>query len=65
MLQSKYLPIGDMIAGDLRLELTLAEANDGVVAAEAVPKYTVSQVELVLEYTDLSSDATRIVSQSN
>jgi len=65
VLQSKYLPTGDMIAGDLRLELTLAEANTGVVVIGAVPKYTVSEVELMLEYTDLASDAARMVSQSN
>jgi hypothetical protein len=65
MLQSKYLPTGDIIAGDLRLELTLAEAVTGVVAVGAVPRYTVSDLELMLEYTDLSSDAARMVSQSN
>jgi len=65
VLQSKYLPTGDMVAGDLRLELTLAEANSGVVALGAVPKYTISEVELVLKYTDLASDAVRMVSQSN
>jgi hypothetical protein len=65
VLQNKYLPTGDMIAGDLRLELTLAEANTGVLAVGAVPKYTVSDVELMLEYTDLASDAARMVSQSN
>ncbi len=54
-----------MTAGDRQLELTLAEANTGVVAAGAVPKYTVSEVELMLEYTDLASDVARMVSQSN
>jgi len=54
-----------MVAGDLRLELTLAEAKNGVVAAGAVPEYTVSEVELMLEYTDLASDAVHVVSQSN
>jgi len=37
-----------MIAGDLRLELTLAEAKTGAVAAGAVSKYTVSEVKLML-----------------
>jgi hypothetical protein len=41
-----------MIAGYLRLELTLAEANTG-----AVPKYTFSEAEMMLEYTDMASDA--------
>jgi hypothetical protein len=40
VLQSKYLPTGDMIAGDLRLQPTLAEANTRVVVVGAVPKYT-------------------------
>ena len=44
VLQSKYLPTGDMITGDLRVELTLAEAKTGVVAVGDVPKYTVSDV---------------------
>jgi hypothetical protein len=65
VLKNKYLPTGDMTAGDLRLELTLAEANTGVVAAEAVPKYNLSEVELMWEYTDLASDAARMFSQSN
>ncbi len=29
-MQSKYLPTGDMSAGDLRVEITLANNNDGV-----------------------------------
>jgi hypothetical protein len=65
VLQSKYLPTGDMIAGDLRLELTLAESKTGVVGAGAEPKYKVEEVELMLEYTNLASDAARMVSQSN
>jgi hypothetical protein len=48
VLQSKYIPTGDMIAGDLRLEVTLADANTGVLAVGAVPRYTVSDVELML-----------------
>ncbi len=54
-----------MTTGDLRLELTLAEANTGVMAAGAVPKYTVSEVELMMEYIDIASDAARMVSHSN
>ncbi len=54
VLQNKYLPTGDMTAGDLRLELTLAEVVTEVVGAGAVPKYTVAEVELMLEYTDLA-----------
>jgi hypothetical protein len=64
-MQSKYLRTGDIIAGNLRLELTLAEAKTGVMDVGAVPKYTVRDVELVLEYTYLASDAARMVSQSN
>jgi hypothetical protein len=54
-----------MTAGDLWLEMTLAEVVPGVVGAGAVPKYTVSEVELMLEYIDLASNAARMVSQSN
>jgi len=65
VLISKYLPTGDMISGDLRMKITLAEANTWVVAVGAVPKYTVSEIELMLEYTNMASDAARMVSQSN
>jgi hypothetical protein len=34
-LQSKYLPTGDMSAGDLRVEITLAANNDGVTIPAA------------------------------
>jgi hypothetical protein len=54
-----------MVAGDLRQKLTLAEAKTGVVAVGFVPKYTDSDVELMLEYTDLASDVARMASQSN
>jgi len=33
-MQNKYLPTGDMPGGDLRLEITLANVFDGVVATE-------------------------------
>jgi hypothetical protein len=35
VLQNKCLPTGDMTAGDLRLELTLANVADGIVADAA------------------------------
>ena len=65
LLHSKYLPTGDMTAGGLRLELTLANATYGVVAVGAIPNYTLEDVEMMLEYTDLAFDAARMVSQSN
>ena len=34
-MQSKYLPSGDMSAGDLRVEVTLAANNDGVTIPAA------------------------------
>ena len=64
VLQTKYLPTGDMNAGDLRLELTLANAADGIVS-DAARTWTVDTVKMMLEYTDLSNDAARMVSQSN
>ena len=64
VLQNKYLPTGDMTAGDLRLELTLANAADGIVA-DVARTWTVENVEMMLEYIDLASDAARMVSQSN
>jgi hypothetical protein len=64
VLQNKYLPTGDMSACDLRLELTLANASDGVIG-DAARTWTVDNVEMMLEYTDIASDAARMVSQSN
>ena len=64
VLQNKYMPTGDMSAGDLRLELTLANASDGVIG-DAARTWTVDNVEMMLEYTNLASDAARMVSQSN
>ena len=47
VLQNKYLPTGDMTAGDLRLELTLANAADGIVA-DAARTWTVENVQMML-----------------
>jgi hypothetical protein len=54
-----------MTAGDLRLELTLANVADGVVGAGSAPIYTIYDVERMLEYTDLAPDAARMFSNSN
>ena len=62
-MQSKYLPCGDM-HGDLRVELTLANANDGVIGA-AARKWGVKQATLELEYVELNSEAGRMISQQN
>ncbi len=45
--------------------MTLANAVYGVVGADASPTYTISDVEMILEYTDLASDAARMVSYRN
>jgi hypothetical protein len=62
-LQEKYLPVGEMV-GDLRLELTLAGANDPFTSPNA-PNWTVDQMELILEYVELSDTATAMVAQQN
>ena len=64
VLQNKYLPTSDMSAGDLRLELTLANASNEIVG-DAARTWTVDNVEIMLEYTHLAGDAARMVSQSN
>ncbi len=64
VLHNKYLPTGDMNAVDLWLELTLANAEGGILA-DAARILTVDSVELVLEYIDEASDAARVVYQSN
>jgi hypothetical protein len=54
-----------MTAGDLRLELTPAPSAYGVVGVTATSSYKVSEVEMMSEHTDLSSDAARMVSHSS
>jgi len=69
ILQSKFLPTGDMVGGDLRLELTLANPNDAVKGPDSPTdgynKWTISEVELMLEYVELNSDAARMISAQN
>ena len=65
--QSKYLPTGDMSAGDLRVEITLAINNDGVTSSTTdttagAKTWTVSDAELMLEYVELNSEAARMIS---
>jgi hypothetical protein len=59
-----------MSAGDLRVELTLAANNDGVTIPAAgqtvgAKTWEVSDVELMLEYVELNSEAARMISQQN
>ena len=54
-----------MTVGDLRLYLTLANATDGVMNVSTVLLYTISDVEIMLEYTDLAFDAARMIAQGN
>lgn len=78
--QDKYLPTGSMV-GDMRLELTLANQKDAVICpAATVPPVTtpptapttlapatwqVTDVELMLEYTQLNSEAARMIEMQN
>lgn len=64
-LQEKYLPVGELV-GDLRLELTLAPAGEAVITAAGIaPGWSVDQMELMLEYVELSDTATAMVNQQN
>ncbi len=54
-----------MTAGDLRLKLTLTSSVYGVVSVTVAPDYTVFEVEMMLDYTDMASDAAHMASQSN
>jgi hypothetical protein len=61
-MQRKYLPTGNMSAGDLRVEITLANNNDGIMTSLENPTvgantWTVSDVELMMEYVGLNSSA--------
>lgn len=67
-MQNKYLPTGDMSGGDLRLEITLANMADGVITggtSAGVRSWIVKDVELMLEYVELNSEAARMISQQN
>ncbi len=63
-LMDKYLPVGEL-QGDLRLEITLANAPDGVITAATDPLWSLSEMELMLEYIELNSEAARMISQQN
>ncbi len=68
-MQNKYLPTGDMSGGDLRLEITLANVSDGVVTTGRTSTgmfgWAVDSVELMLEYVELNSEASRMISAQN
>ena len=63
-LQSKYLPLGAAVGGDLRLELTLAAANTAVVSASDAD-WSISDIELQLEYVEVNSEVDRMIQQAN
>ena len=66
VLASKFLPVGDMTAGDLRVEITLATAADGMVSTDAnAVDWRVADPKLQLEYIELNSEAARMISQQN
>jgi hypothetical protein len=59
-----------MSAGDLRVEITLANNNDGVTTSlldttAGSKTWTISDVELMLEYVELNSEAARMISALN
>jgi hypothetical protein len=62
-LQSKYLPTGIMTGGDLRLELTLADLRSaGVVnPSPNAASWEITDVELELEYVEVSSEVDRMI----
>ena len=61
-LQEKYVPVGEMV-GDMRLEITLAGATDPFTGAN--PNWTLSEMELMLEYVELSDSATSMIAAQN
>lgn len=61
-MQSKNLPVSEMTAGDLRIELELASASLGAVnntANNNAPDWTVSDVEYVTSFVELSAQASQ------
>lgn len=68
-LQGKYLPTGAMTGGDLRLELTLAPTARAVKFGQGTAAQTgtwaIDDVELALEYVEVSSEVDRMIQQAN
>jgi len=68
-MQNKYLPTGDMSGDDLRLEITLANVSDGDVttgrASSGIFGWMIDNVELMLEYVELNSKASKMISAQN
>lgn len=64
-LQGKYLPTGAMTGGDLRLELTLAPAARAVKFDGPAGTWAIDNVELALEYVEVSSEVDRMIQQAN
>jgi hypothetical protein len=67
-MQSKYLPTGDMSAGDLRVEITLANNNDGITTSltdSTAGAWKMSDAELMLEYVELNSSSAQMISSQN
>jgi hypothetical protein len=65
-MQNKYLPTVDMLGGNLRLEITLGNVFDGVVAtgrnSNGIFVWIAESVELMLEYAELNSEASKMIS---
>jgi hypothetical protein len=67
-MQNKYLTTGDMSGGDLRLELTLANLNDAAIIggnSTGTKSWKFDNVELMLEYVELNSEAAKMTSAQN
>tara|TARA_R100000482_G_scaffold4609_1_gene1592 strand:- start:622 stop:1956 length:1335 start_codon:yes stop_codon:yes gene_type:complete len=61
-MMSKALPVGEMSAGDLRIEIELASASLAVVnntTNNNAPDWTVSDVEYVCSFIELSAQASQ------
>jgi hypothetical protein len=59
-----------MSAGDLRVEITLANNNSGVVVSQeastaGTKSWKVTEVELMLEYVELNSSSAQMISAQN
>ena len=60
----KYLPTFAMTGGDLRLEMELASTANGLFHDTAETDWTLSNVELILEYGELTPSATAAIMQA-
>ncbi len=61
---TRYLPLCNMTAGPLRIDVTLAPLGEAFIAPNATANYTVSEVEYNAHIVDISPEAQAMIDSS-